>query len=153
MSVNGFIIIPRAAYDALERGIITGDMFQCLSLLYRWREYESNLVREVSAERIREALSLLPYYSDKLPSIITVRRWMRGLREAGWFTWDYVAGAERPYNVYLKNMGVCANFEGHVQERGEERGKERAEGEQEERAQTDANPSEIRHWKSTSAFQ
>ena len=81
MNPNGFTIVPNVVYDALERGVITSEMSDCLSLLYRWREHDSNVVREVSAERLKKWLSLLrPEYSaaeKKWPTAETIRRWMR----------------------------------------------------------------------------
>lgn len=154
MNPNGFTIVPNVVYDALERGVITSEMSDCLSLLYRWREHDSNVVREVSAERLKKWLSLLrPEYSaaeKKWPTAETIRRWMRGMLEAGWFTRDYEAGVERPYNVYLRNLGgYHVNFVEHVQGRPEGC----AQLEKEELAQNDVNISEIKHWKQTGAFQ
>ena len=153
MNPNGFTIVPNVVYDALERGVITSEMSDCLSLLYRWREHDSNVVREVSAERLKKWLSLLrPEYSaaeKKWPTAETIRRWMRGMLEAGWFTRDYEAGVERPYNVYLRNLGgYHVNFVEHVQGRPEGC----AQLEKEELAQNDVNISEIKHWKQLALF-
>jgi hypothetical protein len=107
MSANGFTIIPDLVFDALDRAIITREMFDCLALLYRWREHESNVVRAVSAERIANALEL---YYEKPPSPATVRRWMRGLLYAKWFRRNYKSGRKLPYDVFLNFLGGRQNF-------------------------------------------
>lgn len=151
MTANGFTIIPNVAHDALERGVITVDMFWCLSLLFRWREHNSNVVRAVSAERIIESLLLLPDYADNPPSLRTIRRWMHALMEAGWFSRDYQRGDERPYNIFLR--GLDESIIHHGQGGGEGRSQDRADASAEDRAKTAAIPIGIRHWKNTTAFQ
>jgi hypothetical protein len=155
---TGFVIIPCAVADAQERGIITPEMADCLSLLYRWREHDSNIVREVSGERLKQWLSLLRSEygaaEKKWPDAETVRRWMRGLWEAGWFTRDYHSGVERPYNVYLQIMGGCVcNFVEYPLGRPRGWAEGRAQNENEGRAHEAVTLSNIKHWKQTSAFQ
>jgi hypothetical protein len=107
MTADSFTIIPDILFEALERGIITREMYDCLVLLYRWREHESNVVRAVSAERITHAMEL---HYEKPPSIATVRRWMRGLLYAKWFRRNYKSGRKLPYDVFLNFLGGSRTF-------------------------------------------
>jgi len=97
MSANNQTHIPPTVYDALRRGWITPLMFLILALLHSWADYNSGMVRSVSAERILYALGNQD--ADKR----TIQRAMKSLRETGWFLWDYIKGHKRPYNVTLTN--------------------------------------------------
>lgn len=158
MSANGFVIIPTAVFYAQEQGFITSEMADCLSLLYRWREHDSNIIHAVSAERLKRGLSLLrPEYGAgkvQFPTAQALRNWMRGLWEAGWFTRDYVPGVERTYNVYLQIMGGSTHtFVEYAIGHPKGWAQRWAPSEIEGWAKEAISLSNIKHWKLTSAFQ
>lgn len=158
MSANGFVIIPTAVFYAQEQGFITSEMADCLSLLYRWREHDSNIIHAVSAERLKRGLSLLrPEYGAgkvQFPTAQAIRNWMRGLWEAGWFTRDYVPGVERTYNVYLQIMGGSTHtFVEYAIGHPKGWAQRWAPSEIEGWAKEAVSLSNIKHWKLTSAFQ
>jgi hypothetical protein len=147
VSATRFAIIPDVVFDALENRIITREMFDCLVLLYRWREHGSNLVRSVSAERIAVALSL---HYEEPPALNTVRRWMRGLMYSKWFQRTYRSGRKKPYDVHL-NFWVGDHFLGQGGIEGGDNGCEKTaiEG----GVKSTVSYEEIVPWQQTQVFQ
>jgi hypothetical protein len=97
---NHFARIPYALFDARMRGEITGLMFNIMGLIHRWADWNTGVVRNMSAERIHKWLG---DDEEDVPCERTIQRHMQGLVEAGWLLSDYRKGSKRPYSVTITN--------------------------------------------------
>ena len=73
-----FARVPYALYDARRQNVITSLQFNIMTILHRWANWHTGVVRTCSAERLQQAMGDL----EKPPSERTIQRHMQGLHEA-----------------------------------------------------------------------
>jgi hypothetical protein len=127
---NYFTRVPDALYDALRDGEITPLMFDIMTHLHRWANWNTGIVQTCNAKRLRTALG--GQHDDRVPEERTIQRAVQGLDEAGWIISGYVRGMKVPYGVQITNFLPAPDVDG-------------------EKALI--IPMETKHWKETSAFQ
>jgi hypothetical protein len=157
-----FTRLPDAVYVALGRGDITFLQFVILAFWHRKADRYAGVVTSFRAEMVLDWLadmdcSLLN--NQRLPSLRTTRRHVRGLWEAGWCHSGYRQGNKKPYDVTLCNFcpGAKARKDelgstfSHSTDKGLLAGS--GAGHLEGSDSKLLNPSTIKPWKETSTYQ
>ena len=143
MGTDYFVRLPEELYDALREDRINFHMFTVMTLLHRWANWHTGVVRTCSAERLHAALGG-EANPDDVASIRTIQRALQGCHEAGWVTSGYRKGSRKPYSVTISNF---------IPAKGPNSANSCADAD----ADVDAEPRrinirKIRDWKLTKAF-
>jgi hypothetical protein len=118
MTSPRFTKVPEAVFDGAQAGEITLLQFTILVWLHHHADFVTGIVKSWSAEIFCREMG----HGPDLPSLNTIRRAARELREAGWFHWDYVKGSKRPYKIWLHNFSILRGMTGCDGENGGDRG-------------------------------
>jgi hypothetical protein len=128
---NYFVRVPEALYDALRDGEITPMMFDIMTHLHRWANWNTGVVQTCNAKRLRAAMGG-HHFDEEVAADRSIQRAMQGLDEARWIISGYVRGMKVPYGVQITNFLPAPDADG-------------------EKALIIPMPT--KHWKETAAFQ